>query len=388
MTAASTADYDTSARANAVLGQPLPLRMAGPATVRRQSNFADARDLHPVWRGKTGLSTVDLDGNVVAAAPHVLGAIVGSSEDRSYLRLAPLDRSTRSAMLAVLGKAGDRFAPIHRELTLLATLPVSSTLITVADVLARKMWLPLDMDPADIGSWAAALGFDPSDPKAIRDLLALAGTGEGSTFHTEMRGQIARREDRLLRASRSLSPRMQAVSYAASRTIHDAWEAIERTDVLLRGRGQINGDVVHCTDLRPASTAAHIAARVNGLSKLSAVREIGYTTVDGRYGIAVLAGLGFDAASGQMTALLARSGKNDLVKGSPTAGKLGWDMLHAAMESGEPVWVTGKPFLVGYEVQETRWNSPWLAAQAPPIVRDMPLAIAVAGAPTDAPHTV
>lgn len=377
-----TEAFDAAARAKAVLGEPLPLRMHGPAAIRRQSNFTDGRDLHPVWQDGKNLLMVDADGQIGQANAAGLATVVGDSEARSYRRLAPLDQRVRSLMLAVLAKGGDRYSAIHREVALLATMPVSSTLVTVASVLARKLWLPTGMDPRQIGSWVSALGFNPSDPEAVRELVSLAWAGELTSFQRDMANEVTGAEDRLLRASRSLSPRMQAVAFGASTLISEAWSAIERTDPILRDRYTATGDVVVVKNLHDAVTSGKVAGHINGLCKVSPGRKVVFTTQTGKHGIVLVSGLGYDASTGQTTILLGKAGQLDTYRGQPSAAKLGWELLREAQDCGDTVWVTGQPFLLTTYSKETRWNSARIAEQAPTIIRDMPLAVAVAGAPT------
>lgn len=377
-----TAAFDAAARAKAVLGSPLPRRMAGPGMLRRPSNFGDGRDLHPVWFGPTGLLTTNSQGEIAPVTPPLLAGIIGSSESRSYRLLAPVDRRARTAMISVLAKAGDKFAAYHREVALLATLPVCSTVVTVADVLARKFWLPTGLDPRDIAAWSQALGFDHTDPFAVRAVVASTWTDQWP-LHKVRDGLIRdtwNAEDRLLRACRGLSPRMQAVAFGASGVIGESWGALERTDPTLRDRYQAGGEVVRLDGLTTEDRT--IAGRFTGLCKLGPGRKVLFSTDDGRLGILALDALASRPGTTEMAAVLSMAGKQGSYRGEPTAARMGVDLAREVADAGGSIWLTSPAFTMVPEATETRWTSMRLADEAPRVVRDMPLAVAVAGAPT------
>jgi hypothetical protein len=165
-------------------------------------------------------------------------------------------------------------------------------------------------------------------------------------------------------------------AYDASNSVSEAWGAYERIDTILRYRYLVTGEVARVTPIRRNGSEVVAALSTPFKVREGEVMVVSESDPSQLTRPAALVALGYDVTHGLIGAF-ASPGKRSRSDAIPT--------LIAAHAARESVLITGSPYLGSgsFTPSVFRWATKNGAEQAEPIVRDVPLDVALAGGPVE-----
>lgn len=381
----ATAEYDTARRKDAASGAGPTKRMAGPSVPTSAATSPGGATSVLFWLSHNKLvCSAGPTDPVHPATAHIIGEAFTSV---GVLPVA-LDRPARARMLRTVEQSGGTvpvlgdlgattisLTSVARQMRFTTTWPATSRLVVLADALARKYWLPAGLDTTNIEHWRRAFGMT-SDVASLQTLVGMVTAANGGPSVT-FRALLAA-EAGALKSIIYPGTGPAARAFTSAEKVGEAWSATERTDPLLRHRCIVDGTVARVRLLhRNGSTISGSVSQPFRLREGEVLGMFDDTSSEATARI-VLVSMGFtDTLVAEFGPVTSR-GKQ---RRSATAGAFAF--MDSALAAHETVLVTNSPFLSSAPPwSSNRWTSKPDPSESG-IVRDVPLDVVLAGAPSD-----
>lgn len=367
-------------------GRPLR-RMAGPGGLHRSGTETDGRNTVPVWLTDKGV-VMSVPGAGLAptrVTAEQVKAVLGSPR----FLLMPLTPRAAMALESAVGRGGsDEAASTAQHVGVLRRLTASSKMLVLSTALARAFWTPAGTEADDVTAWAAALGTS-DDPDGWRELArhALTSADDHRGKHTDEHGMVTAREyavqiqniedkmDPAVLGRRSATSAASAFSMATS--VDEHWSAICRTDELLVPYYLRTGEVVEVSDRAWVGSSVH-----GSLSAPSKVKCGDVLVMLGRRIADVnLADLGYDDETETLIGVFGTRTTDPRAGRRLTPAKRA--VLHDLAEHRGRVFITAAPYGAMTSASTALWSRADETTMNPLASLNMPVDLAVAGAPVE-----
>jgi hypothetical protein len=236
----------------------------------------------------------------------------------------------------------------------------------VTEILAHKFYTPNDMDDTSIHQWGNLFGLDAKTSSGMYRLFATGAETEPRP-HSIVKG-IENNERNAISLSVYSTSKSACKSYDAAESLLNHCEALTALDPLMRERNVLQGVL---TEMKFQNRkAAFITARIQNVCGLRDNTDLW-----------ILDGFSADVIEGSTLKSIGFSG--DTMTAQISVPKRNGTFLTQNERTYKPFYVLGKPF---FAVTFSSAGSDWSEADTGERIegREVPLAIALAGAPTAA----
>lgn len=366
-------------------------RMAGPGGLHRNGTDPDGRNTVPVWSTPEGLM-MSMPGDDLPPVRVSAEGIRTVLDSPRYL-LMPLSPRIAAALETVIERSGelDDRRTAH-QVGVLRRMTASSKMLVLSTALGRTFWTPAGQDESNITAWSRALGTQDG-PAGWRDLAghALLPAFDYDTRYVNEHGvvqvrgynkQIREAEDEVCQSDtlRKLSTSAAVAGYSMCTAVDGLFAAICRTDPLLIPYYLLTGEVVAMTARRFEGSL--LVGELSTPSKLRSGKDM-LVIMGDRISDVHLDSLGYDEDRDVLLGAVAQT-KTARRADAKRGRSSGVDEAGLLFDMGRydgVIYLTDRPFSPRQTASPAKWSSASTESLPPLAPMNMPLDVAVAGAP-------